>query len=186
MIASMVLSFLGGLALSIRVFVSLMLLLSARRKLSQLSEFAGVVRNYQLIPDRMVVAAANGIVATEGAVGVALFIWPSSLLPAVAASSLFAVFAVAVMLNLIRGRRDLMCGCDNDGTIAWSVVWRNVFLGCVVSGGAWYGAERLNDVIDWVSAVLCGVSLLGVYEAVHGLLAIGLLVNSPIGSRKMV
>lgn len=186
MIASIFVPFLDGLTLAIRVFVGLLLLLGVKHKSSRRSEFVAIVRDYQLMPDRMAAIVAHGIVAAEGAIGVALLIWPSSLPAGIAASSLFAVFAIAVTLNLLRGRRDLMCGCDNDGAISWAVVLRNIILGCVVLGGAWYGAERHHGLIDWASATLCGVALLGVYEAAHRLWAIGMPVNSPAGNRRMV
>ena len=45
------------------------------------------------------------------------------------ALSLFVLYAVAISINLFRGRRHIDCGCGGDGTaIGWGLVVRNVVL----------------------------------------------------------
>ena len=45
------------------------------------------------------------------------------------ALSLLLIYGMAIFINLLRGRRDIDCGCGGDGTpIGWGLVVRNLVL----------------------------------------------------------
>jgi hypothetical protein len=91
-------------------------------KLRDWSSLAGVVENYDLLPAFMAppVAAVLPIVEITLAVALAVSapfaaLWPAPWLAAVpaAAAGLLLVFALAMAINLARGRSHIDCGCGD-------------------------------------------------------------------------
>ena len=75
--------------------------------------------NYQVLPRAAVPTAARVIPGVEILVGAAMLTSPSAALPAIAAAALFAGYAGAVTVNLLRGRR-IACGCHgSERVISW-------------------------------------------------------------------
>ena len=121
-------------AVSILLSVAFALLLGAAalHKLTQFREFRQVLSEYQLLPATLVGPAAIAIVGTEVllASGWAFRVW----LPYVglASSALLLVYAVAIGVNLRRGRVFIDCGCafgrTAGETISAGMVIRNVLL----------------------------------------------------------
>src|ERR1700722_16941018 len=84
---------------------------STAHKLAALAEWPGVVGNYRLLPDTLTASAA-GALLIAGALTAAALLWPATRrLGAYAAAAQLIVFAVAIAINLRRGRRSIDCGC---------------------------------------------------------------------------
>lgn len=90
-----------------------MFLAAGAYKLSDLGEFAGAVRHYRLIPGATAGAVARTVALTESALGTALLIGAGIRMAAGVGSLLLIVFALAMAINLIRGRQ-IPCGCKRD------------------------------------------------------------------------
>lgn len=116
----------------------LILVVAGVAKLLHLDRFRAAVRSYDLLPDLAVRAVAIGLPPAETIVGLMLlsgFLFPWS---GFIAASLFGLFVGAVTVNLLRGKRDVACGCfgpEDEELLSWSIVVRNSLLaGMAVAG----------------------------------------------------
>jgi hypothetical protein len=149
---------------------------AATTKLRALDAFVGVVHNYRLVPEPLVrpIAYALPVIELSIAVGVLL---PAGRVPsAIAAAILLALFAGAMAINLVRGRRDIDCGCFATvlrQRLSWLLVLRNLLLAAlallIVPG---MGARGLGW-LDLVTVGCASMALLFVYAAASRLLGHG-------------
>ncbi len=124
------------IALAVRVLVALVFLTAALGKLRHRLEFQGVVSNYRLLPEIAVPAFALLLPPVEVIVAAALLFVPAASWPAVSAAALLLVFAVAMAINIRRGRRHIDCGCFQSAlkqTLSWVLVSRNVGLALLLA-----------------------------------------------------
>lgn len=73
--------------------------------------FGAIVDDYRLLPRRMVPAAAVAVVTLEVLVLAGLLFVETARPAAGLAVVLLAVYALAIVINFARGRRDIDCGC---------------------------------------------------------------------------
>jgi hypothetical protein len=110
-----------------RALVGLVLLTAAVGKLRDRAAFHGVVHDYRLLPGFLVAPVAAAIPVAEVAVGLLL---PSGLLPvptAAIATAMLLVFVTAMAVNILRGRREIDCGCFRgrpSQRLTWGTVAR--------------------------------------------------------------
>ena len=126
--------------LAVRVLVASVLAITGIGKLANHRTFVLIVRSYKLVPEASVGALCW--LLPLGEVVLATLLLSGRLLPwaALGAGGLFAVFSLAVSVNLARGHRDMPCGCCGSATggrIGWHVVLRNLgLIGlAAISGG---------------------------------------------------
>ena len=100
----------ASLGLLIRLVFGTMFLYAGSSKLSDLGEFADAVKHYQIIPGATAGAVARGVAVTEVALGAVLLVGAAIPLAGFLGSGLLVIFAFAMAVNLIRGRR-IPCGC---------------------------------------------------------------------------
>lgn len=116
--------FIGAAALTSRYVLAFVLLTTAVPKLLDAREFERAVSNYALLPPRFVRPVAVWLPRFELAVGLALLLGVAVEPFAAFAGLLLLVFAIAVVLNLRRGRR-IDCGCYSSvapRSIGWWLV----------------------------------------------------------------
>lgn len=156
--------------------VAFLFLGAARGKLRSGPAFRGVVRDYRLLPSVMVAPVAFVLPYAEAAVGAGLLVRPGFAFAVYPAAALLLVFAAAAGVNLLRGRRDISCGCfmgpDGGRRIGWGLVARNIFMAAVLMAAAHTGAAAAG-ARDWLGGVLMGAVLLLLYRtlaalALHG------------------
>jgi hypothetical protein len=97
-------------------------------KLFERRNFEGILRGYRLLPGSLVVVFSWILPIVELLSGTWLFSGASLLYSSILAATLSLVFAIAVTINLIRGNRNIKCGCfgsSEDHQIGWNVVARN-------------------------------------------------------------
>lgn len=107
---------------------------AALHKLLGFEHFAAVFRAYEVLPAAF--ARLSPLVPIlELTIGAALLASPSRHGAAAAGIALLLAYAVAIGINLARGRRDLACGCggpnDRRPIAAW-MVWRNLILAALL------------------------------------------------------
>lgn len=124
-----------------------LLLLAGAPKLRDRDAMLRVVQGYRLAPAALERPLALALPYVEILVGALLV---SGLVPgpsAVAASALFLVFSTGLSINLLRGRRDLDCGCFSftGGEQVPRIGW-------------WHAARALGLAV--VSAVLAAGSMI--------------------------
>ncbi|MBM7415780.1 MULTISPECIES: MauE/DoxX family redox-associated membrane protein [Nocardiaceae] len=87
------------------------LLVAGVPKLNDGGRTVRAVRGFRLLPEALVSPVGRALPAVEVIVGAALVFGVAPLVSGSAAIVLFASFAVGLTVNLLRGRRDLDCGC---------------------------------------------------------------------------
>jgi len=133
--------------------LALLFLSAAWHKLRHPQDFAAALAAYRLLPDALVSPLARTIPVVEVA-GAAGLLWPPGrAFGAAVVAALLLAYAVAIGINLARGRRDVDCGCggfaDRQLIAPWMVV-RNVLFAVAAgtAGGPWSNrALTATDVL---------------------------------------
>lgn len=99
------------IAATLRCLLALLFAGAVWHKLADLTAFRIVLYDYRVLPPALVTPVTALVVATEVALAAALP-WAGAAPTAPwIAMALLAVYAVAIAVNLARGRRTLECGC---------------------------------------------------------------------------
>jgi len=109
--------------------------MAAQHKLGLLKNkrFAAQLQAYGLLPEPMVGPLARALPWLELAIAFALLMPLLRDAGAVAGSVLLLVYAIAMGINLLRGRSDIDCGCgDAPQKLSWWLVARNAALAALV------------------------------------------------------
>lgn len=131
-----------ALFLYIRLMLGIILFISSIGKFLHPYTFQRDIQSYNVIPSSIDTAlhlsriVSIGIPTLECAAGLGLV---SGLMPEIAitlAIGLFALFSIAIFINLVKGRSDQSCHCGGilgDQRISWWLVARNVgfILACI-------------------------------------------------------
>jgi|GEM_PF-983826 len=140
------------IAFIIRIVVGLILLAASIAKLSDYRKFIDVVRNYRLLPECLTRLVALLLPVLEFTIGTALLFGLIMPYPAFAATVFFLLFASAVAINILRGRRDIECGCfrpQQEHHLTWGIVVRNIILASI---SAVVGMDQ-HDFISRLSTI---------------------------------
>lgn len=154
--------------------LALVLAVGAWSKLADLDGFAFAVERYRLLPPTAARAVAWAVPLAE-ALAAALLVVPAlRTAGALLAAALIAFVTAAVVVNLLRGRTDIDCGCGGAGhrqTLSWRLVWRNAALlaGCGLAAAPVAG--RTLVWLDAFTATFAAAALWFVYAAVDELLS---------------
>ncbi|MEQ8485490.1 MAG: MauE/DoxX family redox-associated membrane protein [Pseudomonadales bacterium] len=139
-------------------------------KLANVIRFRAVLADYRMLPPSSIAAAGIGIGLIELALAVG---WLSRWLPlwtAAASAVLFIGYAGAMAANLVRGRREVSCGCvfgaaHAGDRLSWSLVIRNGVLAALALLPALPLTARVPDWADHAVATVAAVALLLIYLA---------------------
>jgi hypothetical protein len=153
--------------------IALLFATAGSHKLRGLSHFAEIVAAYRVLPPALARRIAWLVPCLELTIALAL-IWEPSRRPAVvAASGILIAYATAMAVNLVRGRRDLDCGCGTARArrpvAAW-MIWRNSSLAAALGLAALPWSSRqleLPDFLTVMGGLAAGVML---YLAIDRLL----------------
>jgi uncharacterized membrane protein YphA (DoxX/SURF4 family) len=154
-------------ALAIKTLVSLVFLTAAYGKLKHAAPFQGVVANYRLLPNAMVAPAAYVIPPVELLLGATLLLGLAFPWPELGATALLLLFALAMGINLRRGRRHIDCGCFQSAlkqTLSWTLVMRNVVLALLMAV-ALLSNEAPQDLFALMNGYLAGGVLFIILQA---------------------
>ncbi len=163
-----------ALQLVVRAALSLLFAWAALHKLRDVAGFAAALAGYELVPPAWTVPAGVFLIAAE--VGVASGVWLPRVAPvaALGAAGLLALYAGAIGVNLVRGRRDIDCGCAGPARrqpISGGLLVRNGALAVAALVGALPAAPRALLWVDGVTIVAAVAVLACLYAAAGGLLA---------------
>ena len=152
------------------LFVGLVLAVAAISKLRSPDEFQGVVDNYRLLPGFLVAPVARLLPMVELACAVALMLPPAREMAAWVAVGLFVVFALALAINVGRGRTHIDCGCVRRPTsksrIGMFHVLRALFLAGVSTFIALSSLEVANvSLASWLIGMASAALLAMLYVA---------------------
>ena len=139
-----------------RGLLATIFLASALGKLRDRRAFAAVVLDYRVLPARWARRWAAALPWIESGVGVMLTLGLGTRMAAGLSGVLLLGFIAAVGFNLLRGRRDLDCGCAGARrrrTIDGWVLARNAILLGLSLQVAWWGSPVLA-LDDWLERLI--------------------------------
>jgi len=148
------------IGIAIRALLALVFLTAAVGKMRHWAVLHGVIANYRLLPDGLVAPVAYALPPIEAILAATLLVGSMSPWPEAGAAALLLVFAAAMGVNLIRGRRDIDCGCFQSALkqgLSWILVVRNVVLALLLG----VAILSMNDAAD-LRAALEGLLVGGV------------------------
>jgi hypothetical protein len=100
-----------SIPMACRVLGTLVFAGAASGKLRHYTEFTGVVANYRLLPQAASPLAAPVVIALEAVVALSLVSGAWLEAGALLGCVVLAVFALAMGINIVRGRLQIDCGC---------------------------------------------------------------------------
>ncbi len=163
-----------ALRITLRAALSLLFFWAAAHKLRDVTGFRAALAAYELLPQRCVEAAAGLLIVAEVAIGGGLLVPAVATGAALTAASLLGVYAAAIAINLLRGRRHIDCGCVGAAArrpLSSVLVARNGVLVVVALASALPATSRSFTVIDGVTIVAGVATLALLYAAIDGLIA---------------
>ncbi len=173
-----------ALRVALRAALALLFLWAALHKLRDVAGFKGALAGYELLPQRCLGTFACVMIATElllaptllGGVGLLQDQPGVGIAAALGAAGLLCVYSGAIVVNLLRGRRHIDCGCFGAAKrrpLGLGLVARNAILIILAAASALPATSRNLTWIDSVT-IGAGVAVLAfLYAAVDGLMATG-------------
>lgn len=170
---------------AISIGFGLMFLLAGYHKLSENSQFRITLLEYQVIPESLASPASRIIPVGEILLGGAWLLgWYLFGLTAIASAGLLGIYALAIVVNIYRGRVHFDCGCGfggksaNEQYLSGGLVARNlVLIGAAVATLLPTTNRELGsgDYLTLVAALLAMALLFG---AANQLLANRAAINT--------
>ena len=146
----------------LRLGLGLLLAASVWPKLRHFHSFREAVAGYRILPPRATHSGAAALAAAEAGVAAGLLLPTTARGAALAAACLLAVYSIAIGVNLLRGRRDIDCGCAGPGRrrpLGESLLVRNAALVALSLLAALPGAPRDLGGVDVVTIGAGGLAL---------------------------
>ncbi len=152
------------------LFLGLVLAVSAVSKLQRPDEFQGVVANYRLLPSFLVAPFARLLPWLEMACAVALLVPPLRAVAAYVAAGLFVMFALAIAINVGRGRTHIDCGCVRRPTSMSRIGMFHVLRALGLAGVSLYAASISLNVTEvsaasWLMGIAAAAMIAMLYIA---------------------
>ncbi len=143
---------------------------AALHKLRDWRGFRLALAGYRLVPGPLESVAAGLLVVVELAVsGALLLAVPPA---ALAAAGMLTLYALAMAVNLLRGRRLADCGCGGvPQPMSWALVARNLVLAVAALTLLLPVAARPLGWLDGFTAVAAIAAAASLYAAINALLA---------------
>ena len=186
----------------IAVGFALLFIFSATHKFNNKLQFLGILEAYQILPRAMLGPVVNVIPVLELMLGLAwaltaLLLIQIPLVPLISAM-LLITYAMAIAINLFRGRSYIDCGCGFSSMagptrseaksggiqqLSMALVVRNCVLSVVALLAAASPSPRDLGFMDFLSLVMASFALILLYGAFNQLLInrniIGAWLNPP-------
>jgi hypothetical protein len=155
-----------ALALAGRLLGGLVFAAAVAGKVRHRHELAGVVANYRLLPEGLAGSAAWMIVGLECLAALSLLSGWWLTAGATLAIGLLAGFALAMAINLTRGRREIDCGCFQLGLrqrLSAGLVMRNLVLAIILLPLLTAAAVSAT-ALQWVDGLGGGLAAFTLYQ----------------------
>jgi hypothetical protein len=158
----------------LRAALALLFVSASAHKLRDPIAFRAALDGYGLLPAAPARVAARALPFAELGCAVALALPRTGVAGALLAVALLALYALAMGVNLLRGRRDLDCGCMGPGArgrIGGALVLRNAILAAAALATLLPVVPRALAWIDALTVVGAVAALAALYAASERLLA---------------
>ena len=167
------LTFDPALNLIAALILSYVFIVAGWHKCKAPAEFATTLANYKILPEGLARQGIYLVPVAEIMTGVALLIPATARLAAFSAGALLCIYIGAIGVNLLRGRRNIDCGCggpaQKQSISEWMIV-RNgllLFLACVAASRI---LPRPLLWFDWLTIILATVMGCLFYNTINQLL----------------
>jgi len=160
-----------ALDLTLRLSLAGLFLAAAAHKLSDLRRFRATLEGYDLLPAPLVAPASVAVPGAEIAAALLLFIGSGG-----GAAILLLFYAAVIAVSLLRGRREIDCGCFGFGerqTIVWGLVGRNLLLVAVSLATFVPSSDRALLWVDYLTAAAATLTLAACWVAAAAMAALG-------------
>ena len=155
--------------------LAMLLLVGAWQKLRDQMAFRTALEAYDIVP----ATSLSGVLAWllpagEALAAITLVIDRTRSVGVMLGAVLLTVVTAAVVINLLRGRSDLGCGCggiEDEQTLSWALVARNGVLFALLAVVSVQPATRTLEWLDYVTVAAGACALYGLYALVNQLLA---------------
>ncbi len=155
--------------------LAMLLLVGAWQKLRDQVAFRTALEAYDIVPaTSMSGVFAWALPVGEIVAGVALVIDRTRGAGVMLGALLLTVVTAAVVINLVRGRTDLGCGCggiEDEQSLSWALVARNGVLLALLAMVSLEPAVRELRALDYLTIAAGACGLYGLYALVNQLLA---------------
>jgi hypothetical protein len=152
--------------------LSVIFLLGAFDKLREPTAFAAAVEDYRVLPRALEGPFARVLPWVEAATGVALLPVATRAAGAGVGLAVLALVSAAIVINLLRGRAGIDCGCGGETVpLGWGLVARNVALGLLAFAACAPTAARSTVWLDMVAATFAALFVVGLVHVANTLLA---------------
>lgn len=165
--------------------LGLMFLIAAYHKLAEGPEFRATLYDYQVLPAALVPLAARVIPVVELLLGGSWFVsYYQPTLTAVGSAVLLAIYALAIGVNLARGRLHIDCGCgfggktDSEQFITGGLVLRNLILLSIALVTLLPTTSRALGAGDYVTLVAALLVATLLFSAANQLIANRASINT--------
>ncbi len=172
------------ITMTISLALGVLLLGAAWHKASAFTTFRAILGDYQLVPGFLVPTAAILVTLLESSLAIAWLAGMARPIVAVATAALFTVYAVAMAINLTRGRVHISCGCGfgrsraEDEPLSWWLVLRNVLLIAAALTALAPPSARELGALDWLTVMAALVASTLLYLGASQLLKNGSAIRS--------
>ncbi len=149
------------LVLFLRIGLASILLTSAYTKIKEMAGHIESIRNYRILPSKLVKTAGYVDVTVELLLGTCILVGLLFNGSVAISILLIGTYTLAIVINLKRGRTDLSCGCGGivgENLLSWRLVLRNV--GIMIGASLLFFSQVDLGMLD---AVLSGKSIRDVY-----------------------
>lgn len=147
---------------------------SAVIKFEDFGEFRAAVANYRIVPESFAMPVAALVPVTETAGAVGILIPRSHQAAAALLLILLAIFTAAIVVNLMRGRLHVDCGCFGPAIrqpLSWWLPARNAILMALAAIAIVPADGRPMTPLDAATIVFGAATVVVLYLAANYLLA---------------
>ncbi len=151
-----------------------MFTVGALQKLSDREAFAAAVDNYEIVPGALIGVFAWLLPLTELTAAIALLLPSTRPLGAALALVLLFMVTLAIVINLVRGRTDVGCGCgglEDEQLLSWPLVARNLILCVATLPLLTETSGRGLHALDYLTIAGGSLTLFGLYATASQLIA---------------
>lgn len=159
-----------SVSFTLRILLAFIFLCGAWHKISNTHQFVAQFHAYRLLPEPVLPAVTYALILIEVYLAVSLPIlgWLSS---SFIAATLLTLYALAMAINLVRGRFYLDCGCGGPAKfsqpISWALVIRNGVLAIIAVVTTLPLAARALSPLDFSTMGLASTAAILMYCSIE-------------------
>ncbi|MGE7999219.1 MauE/DoxX family redox-associated membrane protein [Lysinibacillus sp. NPDC093190] len=117
--------------LFIRICMAIIFFSSSISKYNTLDKHIGIIENYKVLPPSWSSVVGKLDVLVEFCLGILLLLGLFQFLSGLIAGGLLLIYTMAIVINIMRGRKEISCGCGGvlgNHNLSWKLVIRNIIL----------------------------------------------------------